>query len=274
MGKSPRSRTAALRARVREVIFGTASPAGRAFDVVLILCILTSVLVVVLESVARFDRQYGVLFDALEWSFTILFTVEYGLRLYCVDRPARYARSFFGVVDLLSILPTFLGAVFPVAQTFLVIRVLRLLRLFRVLKLIRFVNEGQVLTRALRASLPKVTVFLVAVFTVVIIVGALMHLVEGPRNGFTSIPHSMYWAVVTLTTVGYGDITPQTVAGKAISTFLMILGYGIIAVPTGIVSVELSAASRASVSNMSCPQCGHGAHDGDAAHCKKCGALL
>jgi len=272
-----RSTPDGFRARVHEIIFEADTPAGRAFDVALIVCILASVVVVMLESVERYDERYGDLFDAIEWTFTVLFTVEYLLRLYCVGSPRRYARSFFGVVDLLSILPTYLGAVFPTADahTFLVIRVLRLLRLFRILKLVRYVSEARVLARALKASIPKIIVFLFAVFAVIIIVGALMHVVEGPTNdGFDSIPKSLYWAVVTMTTVGYGDVTPESALGKTISMFLMILGYGIIAVPTGIVSVELSTAARFSVKTTACPNCSHSEHDDDAQFCKRCGTAL
>lgn len=265
---------AGLRDRLHEIIFEADTPTGKAFDVALIGCILASVVAIMLESVKGIDRHCHELFQAVEVGFTLLFTAEYVVRLWVVDRPMRYARSFFGVVDLLSVLPTYLGLLFTGYHAFLVIRVLRLLRLFRILKLMRFVREARVLRQALRASMPKITVFLFTVFTVVIIVGAMMYVVEGPKHGFTSIPTSMYWAVVTLTTVGYGDITPDTPLGKILSACLMILGYAIIAVPTGIVSVELSAATRLARKTTACPACGHGEHDDDATFCKACGAQL
>jgi voltage-gated potassium channel len=199
--------------------------------------------------------------------------VEYALRLVSVDRPGRYARSFYGIVDLLAILPTYVALVVPTTHALMVIRAIRLLRVFRILKLTHFLAEGRLLAEALRSSRRKITVFLGVVLTVVIIVGALMYLIEGEEHGFTSIPTSMYWAVVTMTTVGYGDIAPQTPIGQFVAAMLMILGYGIIAVPTGIVTVELAQAVRP-VSRQACPACGAEGHDVDASHCKYCGARL
>jgi voltage-gated potassium channel len=196
------------------------------------------------------------------------------MRLFCVGRPARYARSFFGIVDLLAILPSYLSLVVPGAQSLLVIRALRLLRIFRVLKLVQFVGEARELRAALKASARKIIVFIGAVLTIVIIVGAMMYLIEGEANGFTSIPTSIYWAIVTMTTVGYGDIAPLTPLGKILASAIMILGYGIIAVPTGIVSVELAGATRKNINTRACPDCGVGSHDHDAVHCKFCGAKL
>ncbi len=264
----------AWRGRLHEVIFEADTAAGRTFDVLLLWCIVLSVLAVLLESVAAVHERYAWYLRAAEWTFTILFTVEYVLRFVCVGRPLRYASSFFGVVDLLAIVPTYLSVLLPGAQTLLVIRALRLLRVFRVLKLVRFVEEARVLGQALRASRHKITIFLGTVATLVLIVGTLMYLIEGEANGFDSIPRSIYWAIVTLTTVGYGDIAPATVLGQMLASVVMILGYSIIAVPTGIVTVELSKATRGQVSTQACPQCSAEGHDADAKHCKYCGARL
>jgi voltage-gated potassium channel len=261
------------RLRLHEVIFESDTAAGRAFDIALLVAIVTSVAAVVLESVAEIRAQYGFLLKSVEWMLTIAFTLEYGLRLVAVERPWRYATSFFGVVDLLSIVPTYLALLVPDTQSFMVIRAIRLLRVFRILKAAQFLREAHVLTTALRASRRKITVFLGAIVTVVLIVGALMYVIEGEEHGFTSIPTSMYWAIVTMTTVGYGDIAPRTALGQFVASMLMILGYGVIAVPTGIVSVELANATRP-VSRQSCPACGAEGHDVDASHCKYCGAPL
>jgi voltage-gated potassium channel len=270
---SPRPACPRWRARLHEVIFEADTPAGRAFDVGLLLAILASVVAVVLESMAGIRQRYGPALHIVEWALTITFTVEYVLRLVSVDQPWRYARSLFGLVDLLSIVPTYLSLAVPETQALMVIRAIRLLRVFRILKLTRFLSEAQLLSTALRASRRKITVFLGAILTVVVIVGALMYVIEGEEHGFTSIPTSMYWAVVTMTTVGYGDIAPRTPLGQVLAALLMILGYGIIAVPTGIVSVELANAGRA-VSRQACPSCGAEGHDVDATHCKYCGARL
>jgi voltage-gated potassium channel len=260
--------------RLHEIIFEADTPAGKAFDVALLVLIILSVISVMLESVPSVAARHGAQLREFEWIVTILFTIEYLLRLYCVGKPWRYARSFFGIVDLLAILPSFLSLIIPGAQSLLVIRALRLLRVFRVLKLAHFVGEASELTAALRASARKIIVFLGAVLTIVIIVGSMMYLIEGEANGFASIPTSIYWAIVTMTTVGYGDIAPQTALGKILASIIMIMGYGIIAVPTGIVSVELAGAVRGGVSTQACPDCGAGQHDSDAVHCKFCGARL
>jgi voltage-gated potassium channel len=263
------------RTRAHTIIFESDTPAGKAFDVLLILSIILSIVVVMLESVAEIEVRHGSTLRAAEWFFTALFTVEYFLRLVSVGRPAHYARSFFGVVDLLAILPTYASLLFPGAQAMLVIRTVRILRVFRVLKLASYVRESEVLMRALVASRQKIEVFLFAVLTLVIVFGSLMYLVEGPENGFTSIPRGVYWAIVTMTTVGYGDISPSTDVGQAIAAVIMILGYGIIAVPTGIVSAELTRSARApTVSGQSCPHCSAEGHRFDAVYCRMCGARM
>src|ERR671912_666764 len=264
------------RARLHEIIFEADTRAGRLFDLVLIWLILLSVATVILESVRQVREQYGPLLYALEWLFTLLFTVEYFLRLLSVRRPLRYARSFFGIVDLLAIIPTYLSLLVPGSQYLLVIRILRLLRVFRLLKLSEYVTEADTLRLALRASRRKISVFISAVLLLVVIIGALMYVIEGEAHGFTSIPISIYWAIVTLTTVGYGDLSPRTPLGQLLASLVMIIGYGIIAVPTGIVSVELAHAVRdqQKVSPRSCAKCGAERHDPDAVCCKYCGATL
>lgn len=261
-----------LRERIAIVIFEADTPAGKAFDVVLLWAIVVSSLVVVLESVEVLARRFGLLFRWSELVLTGLFTVEYVLRLYSARRPARYATSFFGVVDLLSILPTWLSLILPGAQALTTIRTLRLLRVFRVLKLARYLTEAQFLLTALRASRAKIFIFLFAVGVLVTFTGSLMYLIEGSESGFTSIPRSMYWAVVTLTTVGYGDIAPQTVLGQSLASLLMVAGFGIIAVPTGIVTVEMVQARRREKGHAhACPNCTAEHHDADARYCKYCG---
>jgi voltage-gated potassium channel len=266
------------RARLHEIIFESDTGAGKAFDVALLWAIVFSVIIVLLESVTPLRLRYGAELRTAEWIFTGLFTLEYVLRLIAVREPLRYARSFFGVVDLMAIVPTFLSVLVPGAHSLLVVRVLRLLRVFRVLKLGGFLGQAELLMSALRGSRQKIVVFLGAVLSIVVITGAVMYLIEGEANGFDSIPRGMYWAIVTLTTVGFGDITPKTVPGQIVASVLMILGYGVIAVPTGIVSVELAEASRlaakAAVSVQACPSCGAEGHDHDARHCKYCGAAL
>jgi voltage-gated potassium channel len=263
-----------LRARAAEIIFGHETFAGKLFDVVLIVAILLSVLVVMLETVAGIQDEWGLVLRRAEWFFTLLFTFEYAVRLWCSPRPLRYARSFFGVVDLLSILPTYLSLLVGGAQALLTLRALRLLRIFRVLKLGTYTSEASHLGRALARSRQKITVFLAVVATLVLVLGSLMYLVEGPQNGFTSIPLSVYWAIVTLTTVGYGDVTPHTVLGQVLASVVMILGYGIIAVPTGIVTVEMGRSPRGAGSARGCARCGESRHDDDARHCKRCGDRL
>ena len=271
--QDPKGHLRGWRARAHEIIFGAETPAGRAFDVALIITILLSVVAVMLESVTPVRARYGSVLRTTEWVITILFTIEYILRLLCVGQPIRYARSFFGVIDLLAILPTYISVLVPGAQALAVVRVLRILRVFRVLKLVQYVQEARVLRQALRNSGRKILVFVFVVFTIVIIVGALMYLVEGEASGFTSIPIAVYWAVVTLTTVGYGDIAPITSLGRFLSALLMIVGYGIIAVPTGIVTTELVRGAR-EVTNRACHECSLDGHDPDASFCKGCGAKL
>lgn len=266
---------AGWRERLYIIIFEADTPAGKAFDVALLWSILISVVLVMLDSVASMRARFGPAMYAAEWGFTLLFTVEYLLRLATVRDPLRYARSFFGVVDLLAIIPTYLSLLVPGAQALLVVRALRLLRVFRVLKLTRYLTEARLLYLAMFASARKVAVFLYTVLTLVVIVGTLIYLVEGGSPGFESIPHCVYWAIVTVTTVGYGDVVPLTPIGKALASVSMILGYGIIAVPTGIVTVEMARAFRTSdLSTRACHDCGRGGHDLDARHCKHCGAGL
>ncbi len=260
--------------KMHEVIFEADTAPGKLFDVLLILSILASVVVVMLDSVTWFNERYGTLLYTLEWAFTILFTVEYGLRLSCVGRPLRYATSFFGVVDLLAVIPTYLSLVLAGSQYMLVIRILRILRIFRVLKLVNYLREAATLARALRDSRRKITVFIFGVFTLVVIFGSLMYVIEGKASGFTSIPRSIYWAVVTMTTVGYGDISPQTNLGQLFSAMVMILGYSIIAVPTGIITAQLVRDRNVKVSTQACSSCSGEGHDPDAKHCKHCGAAL
>lgn len=259
---------------LHEVIFEADTRAGRAFDVVLILSITLSVLVVMLDSVSAFRLQYGELFYRIEWFFTVLFTIEYALRIVSVEKKSGYIFSFYGIVDLLAILPTYISILIPGSEYFMVIRVLWVLRIFRVLKFTQYLVEVEQLKKALAASRRKISVFIFTVVTITVIVGSLMYLIEGKENGFTSIPTSIYWAIVTLTTVGYGDISPQTSLGQLISTMIMILGYGIIAVPTGIVSVELSRVQPESAATEACSCCSREGHDADAEYCKYCGSKL
>jgi voltage-gated potassium channel len=264
------------RESLRVVIFEADTPAGQAFDVALLVAIALSVAVVMLESVADIRAEHGPALARAEWTFTLLFSVEYALRLLCVSRPGRYARSFFGLVDLLAILPTYLSFLLPGAQSLLVIRALRLLRVFRVFKLGRFLGEASVLGGALRASRHKIAVFLGTVAILVVILGSAMYLIEGPEHGFSSIPVAVYWAIVTMTTVGYGDLAPQTVAGKALASLVMVTGYAIIAVPTGIVTAEIvdSAAASRRTSTRCCPECLTEGHVPSARFCRDCGAPL
>lgn len=257
-----------------EVIFEADTPAGKWFDIALIICILLSVIVVMLDSVSSIRATYGRFLYAAEWFFTILFTIEYILRLLCVGRPIRYAVSFFGIVDLLAILPTYMSLFVFGSRYLAVVRVLRVLRIFRVLKLGHHTKEATLLKKALLASRRKIVVFLFVVLTLVVIIGSLIYVIEGEENGFTSIPRSVYWAVVTLTTVGYGDISPSTGAGQFLAAIVMILGYSIIAVPTGIVTAQISQAYMQKPTSQACPQCSAEGHDKDAKYCKFCGAEL
>lgn len=267
------SPTAAWRRALHEIIFEAETPAGKVFDIALLVTILASVLVVMLESVPAYRHDYATLLRSIEWFFTILFSIEYVLRILAVQRPLAYMRSFFGLVDLFAIIPTFVSLFLPGAQSLLVIRALRLLRVFRVLKMVRYLDESSQLRRALWASRQKIIVFLGFIVTVVLICGSLMYLIEGRQ--FESIPHGVYWAIVTLTTVGYGDIAPETAPGRFVASIVMLMGYGVIAVPTGIVTAALTHESRRrKVSTEACPSCSVDGHDPDAKHCKYCGAKL
>ena len=265
-----------MEVRGDRIIFGNLTRAGRLFDLVLIGVILASVVVVMLESVRGFDMHVHDLLWTLEWVFTVLFTIEYALRLTAAERARQYARSFFGIVDLLAVLPNFVGLLIPGGQALAVIRLLRVLRVFRVLKLAQFVGGERLLIHALRSSAYKIAVFIVAVLVVVTLVGAAMYVIEGEEAGFSSIPRGVYWAIVTVTTVGFGDITPQSPLGQMLAALLMILGYGVIAVPTGIVTAEITgrdANLRAAMERL-CLRCASPGHDEDARHCKRCGGEL
>ena len=255
------------------VIFGTETFWGRTFDIILLVAIVLSVLAVMLESVSDIHDKYGYELDVVEWVLTVLFSIEYLLRLMVARRPKKYALSFFGIVDLLSILPNYIGLILPGAESFLAIRSIRLLRIFRILKLVRFVGEAQMLGKALIASRHKITVFMGSVITLVIILGTMMYVVEGGQNGFTSIPRSIYWAIITLTTVGYGDIVPVTPVGQFIASAIMILGYSIIAIPTGIITAEIVSDRQRGDSRI-CPVCGDSKHAKEAVFCKTCGAEM
>ncbi len=269
--KKPRNR---VRARLHEIIFEADTPSGRFFDLALIWCIVASVLAVMLDSIASVRNEHGDLLERIEWILTTLFTIEYLLRLWCIGKPLKYATSFYGLVDLLAILPTFLSLIFPGSRYFVVIRILRVLRIFRVLKFVQFLNEAQVMMQALKASGRKLAVFFATVISLVIIFGSMMYILEGEANGFTSIPRSIYWAIVTMTTVGYGDISPQTALGQALASVVMLIGFTIIAVPTGIVAAEMTRAGDVSVSTQVCQECAAEGHSADAKHCKMCGEKL
>lgn len=263
-----------FRAKLYEIIFDADTPAGRLFDIILLWAILLSVLVVFLESISGLRNSYGRMFYYLEWFFTILFSVEYLLRIISTKKPLGYVFSFYGVIDVLAILPTYLSLIITGSQYFLVIRILRLLRVFRILKLTHMMKQAAILRKALIASRGKIAVFMFAVLTLVVIIGAVMYVIEGPENGFTSIPFSMYWAIVTMTTVGYGDVSPQTTVGQIFASLVMIMGYAIIAVPTGIVSVEIADVTKKSSDVRTCPNCLKEGHDPDAKYCKHCGSAL
>lgn len=254
------------------IIYESDSPSGKFFDVVLILAILISIIVVMLDSVQSMHLQYGPWLYQLEWVFTILFTFEYIIRLMIVEHKRTYAFSFYGVVDLLAIIPTYISALLPGTQYLLVIRVLRVLRVFRVLKLAEYMLEANVLAKSLARSARKILVFVFSVLILVTIFGAFMYLIEGEESGFTSIPKGVYWAIVTITTVGFGDITPRTELGQMVASIIMIMGYGIIAVPTGIVTVELAQSFQEN--NKPCPECGTPGHSADANYCRICGHEL
>lgn len=267
------------RERVYNIIFETDTRLGRAFDIGLIIAITFSVVIVMLDSVATLAQRWGGLFDWLEWSFTLLFTAEYLLRLACVRQPLRYATSMFGVIDLLSVLPTYIAIFVPDAYVLMDVRVLRLLRIFRVLKLVPYMDEYSVLLGALRAARRKILVFLSFVMLVVVLLGTLMYVIEGPQHGFTSIPTAIYWAITAVTTVGFGDLVPKTDLGRAIASMMMMIGWGTLAVPTGIISAELT--SRRSSLNLSgvsggrdCPHCHAPDLDVSDRYCRACGTAL
>ena len=264
-----------LKEKVRAVIFEADTSAGKVFDVVLILCILLSVSAVLLDSVTSINNRYGHLLSVVEWSFTMIFTIEYFLRLWSIQNTWLYARSFYGVMDLLGSLPTYLSIWFADAHYFLVVRILRVLRVFRIFRMVRYVGEGELIAQALVASRRKITVFLCTVFALVLVFGSLMYLVEGGTNAqFSSIPQSVYWAVTTMTTVGYGDVAPVTGLGRALAAIIMIMGYGIIAVPTGIVTLELNEAHRKQANTKICPNCSAEGHSYEASFCWRCGSAL
>ena len=264
-----------LRDRLRIIIFEADTAAGRRFDVALIALILLSVLTVMLDSVPQIHAKYGQWLYVAEWTFTLLFTVEYLTRLWCIEHSWNYAKSFYGLVDLLSVLPTYISLWLPGAQFFLAIRILRVLRVFRVLRMVRYVGEAELIAQALAASRRKIIVFIASVLALMVIFGSLMYLVEGSSNpAFASIPHSIYWAVTTMTTVGYGDITPTTPLGQSLASLIMIMGYGIIAVPTGIVTLELNEANRRQANTRTCADCAAEGHAREASYCWRCGAAL
>ncbi len=263
-----------LRDNLYRIIFGTDTPAGRRFDITLIVVILLSVSAVIIHSVDSINEQYGDTLRMAEWIFTLLFTAEYIIRLYCSPKPLHYVRSFYGMVDLLSCLPTYIAIIFPGANQLLIIRLLRVLRIFRVLKLFRYMTEASLLMKSMKAARRKIFIFLFSVLVVVTIFGSLMFIIEGPDNGFTSIPKSIYWAIVTVTTVGYGDVTPHTFLGQVVASLAMLTGYAIIAVPTGILSAEIMTEMNKVRLTTRCSNCEKTGHEADAEYCRYCGTEL
>lgn len=256
------------------VIFGTHTRGGRIFDIALIIAILASLLALILESIPDIAAVWKQEIRIVEYLFTALFTLEYLLRLYCSPQPKAYAKSFYGVIDLLSILPTYFSLFFPSATYMGAIRLLRVMRIFRILKLVRYLQDSNILLRSMLGARRKVLIFFSTVAILVTIFGSLVYVIEGPENGFTSIPQSIYWAIVTITTVGYGDVAPQTPLGKAVAALTMLLGYSILAVPTGIITAELSQEMNSHRQLVKCPNCSHSGHDSDAMFCKHCGSEL
>jgi len=261
------------RAKLHEIIFEADTKKGKIFDIILLIAILISVFGVILSSVDSIEKDYGNILRFSEWIFTILFTIEYIFRIYCIKKPIKYIFSFMGIIDFLSIIPTYLVFLYPPIHVLVDIRAIRLIRVFRVFKLSRYLRGANIMQIALKSSRPKIIVFLLSVVLIVIILGTLMYIVEGQKNGFENIPKSIYWSVVTLTTVGYGDVVPLTTTGKFLASIIMILGYAIIAVPTGIVSAAI-AKSASKITTQSCRVCSREGHDLDARHCKFCGASL
>ena len=263
-----------LKHQLYTVIFGTHTQAGKTFDILLIAIILASQLTLILESISHVRQQYGAILRMVEYAFTALFTVEYLLRLYCSPKPTAYARSFYGIIDLLAILPTYLAIFFPSASFLAIIRLLRVMRIFRILKLVRYLQDSNILMRSLLMSKRKIIIFFSTVAILVSVFGSMMFVIEGPDNGFTNIPQSIYWAIVTITTVGYGDLVPQTHLGKAVASLTMLLGYSILAVPTGIITAELSNEMNSHKELVKCPNCNRAGHDSDAMYCKHCASEL
>ena len=263
------------KSKLYKIIYESDTVAGKSFDIALIMAILFSIILVMLESVESFDAKYHNFLNISEWVITILFTLEYIARLVVINKPSKYIFSFYGIIDFLATIPKYLSVIFVGTQALIVLRALRLLRIFRILKLTRYLGASLNLTTALKASKTKILIFLFSVIVLTIILGTIMYLIEGPENGFTSIPISMYWAIVTLTTVGYGDLSPSTPFGQFIASFVMILGYGIIAVPTGIVTSEMSKQdAKIHTNTQSCPNCLEDTHLDDAEFCHKCGQKL
>ena len=265
---------AKLRQRVKKIIFGTDTRFGKLFDEVLIVTIILSIITVLLDSVSDYNKSYGNYLYIAEWIFTILFTIEYLLRIFCIRLPMSYVFSPFGIIDLLSILPTYLSMILPGTQVLSVIRILRVLRIFRILKLVQYVGEANYLINALIASKRKIFIFFFAVINIVIILGSIMYLIEGEKSGYTSIPKSIYWAIVTLTTVGYGDIAPKTSFGQAVSALIMLIGYSLLAVPTGIITSELSTAKKSERETISCDVCEKDNLDFNSRFCSQCGSIV
>lgn len=266
--------TETTKEKIYRIIFGTGTPAGRLFDILLIAAILMSVAAVILDSIEFWQQRYATELYIIEWFFTLMFTTEYIVRIYCSPNPRAYVTSFYGIVDLAAILPTYISLLFPTASLLLIIRLLRVLRIFRVLKLLQYSGEANILMRSMFMARRKIFVFLFSVMILVTIFGSLMYVIEGPIFGFTSIPRSIYWAIVTVTTVGYGDITPQTVLGQMIAALTMLTGYAIIAVPTGIISAELMTEMQKERSNTRCSNCERSDHETDAHFCRHCGTAL
>ncbi|NIY92687.1 ion transporter [Vibrio diazotrophicus] len=263
-----------LKHQLYVIIFGTHTKAGKIFDIALIIAIFTSLIVLVLSSIPSFDAKWREEFKLIEYGFTALFTIEYLTRLYCSPKPTAYAKSFYGVIDLVAILPTYLVILFPSASLVGVVRALRVMRIFRILKLVRYLQDSNLLLRSLLSARRKIIIFFSTVAILVTILGSFIYIIEGPEHGFTSIPQSIYWAIVTITTVGYGDVVPQTTLGKGLAALTMLLGYSILAVPTGIITAELHQEMNSHRALVKCPNCALSGHESDALFCKHCGSEL